>query len=1091
MDTAASQIMVIVPTGVRAEEELKKSLPRPEGVLFGHRVLAFDELISRLWQEIPQPGTLIGDTTTRLLLEHILSRHLDSHGTSPGLRRFRRADMPGLAETVAAFFAELKQALIWPERFEEILSRYPQGANPKTQELGELYRRFQKELDKRRLLDRYDREREIIRHMESGISLPFLEGIQEIRILDIYNPTLLRFSLLKTLARHTGNARITIPYDPERQDAYRFLEETVKLFEQLDEEETLYFDPRDIFDLPERNEDDLIGKVLSRIFKDPKELRNVKFPLDDSVKVIAAQGMYREIEEIGREITKLLDQGAAPEEIGVVFRNIGDYTRILEDVFRRYRLPLVLRRGDPLLANPLARTLLEIPEMILSGYQRERVLHLLGSGYSDFCSRHARDFSFREVEETVNAAGMLDEGSVSWQESLNRHLRRLEKKGAKDWKIARTRKIRDAILTELEKFRTLARAKSHEDFILTFRSLLTQLGIRKQALGATNPEILRRDAAALTVIEEMLTDILASIHLLGREKEPATLEDFFRTLRENASQRSLPPRPERRAGIRALNVYDAIGIRFSYLFLAGLAEGQFPTHKYENPLFTDEDKLAFNRAAKERIFRDLATRHQEEPLLFCLALGCARRRIYLSYSVTDSRGRPAIASTLLKGMLRLIDAPSTRDHDPGLYDKLYREVDFFSVPRLKEVAGREELYNRLATNLFQEPLPPGGKKEEWGPLTVALCRLLAAKPSGDEDRQKLRHLLRIARIEREREEFYLSPPSPEKEKAAGPWSGRIRTKTIREEIARRFLTGPEAYLSATSIEDFAQCPFRFYLARVLDLEEPTLPDLETEPMLLGTIVHAVLEKFFRRRSRKALAATDDPEKEFALLEKALKQVTKDYEGKEFLGDPTFWEMTKKRTADTVKRLVTREITEGRRDLSPSHFEHRFGYPDTPAAALQIPLAKAAKLKIRGKIDRIDLNQKEHAFCVIDYKNSARKEQLEALKEDKTMGKTAFQVPLYVMAAEQYLKRELKKNWREITERGGMLYLLQAPSSAKYYAEKKEFPPELLDTIRAALQEQMGRARDGKYGPAPFEQDCGFCPFGYICRYVAQRHGGAE
>ena len=87
------------------------------------------------------------------------------------------------------------------ERFQEILSRYPQGASPKTQELGELYGRFQKELEKRRLLDRYDREREIIRHLENGISLPFLEGIQEIRILDIYNPTLLLFSLLKIMVR--------------------------------------------------------------------------------------------------------------------------------------------------------------------------------------------------------------------------------------------------------------------------------------------------------------------------------------------------------------------------------------------------------------------------------------------------------------------------------------------------------------------------------------------------------------------------------------------------------------------------------------------------------------------------------------------------------------------------------------------------------------------------------------------------------------------------------------------------------------------------------------------------------------------------
>ncbi len=48
------------------------------------------------------------------------------------------------------------------------------------------------------------------------------------------------------------------------------------------------------------------------------------------------------------------------------------------------------------------------------------------------------------------------------------------------------------------------------------------------------------------------------------------------------------------------------------------------------------------------------------------------------------------------------------------------------------------------------------------------------------------------------------------------------------------------HLSASSITTYQQCPLRFRFSRIDKIPEPT-----TEPMLLGTFVHEILENFYR------------------------------------------------------------------------------------------------------------------------------------------------------------------------------------------------------------------------------------------------------
>ena len=64
------------------------------------------------------------------------------------------------------------------------------------------------------------------------------------------------------------------------------------------------------------------------------------------------------------------------------------------------------------------------------------------------------------------------------------------------------------------------------------------------------------------------------------------------------------------------------------------------------------------------------------------------------------------------------------------------------------------------------------------------------------------------------------------------------------------------------------------------------------------------------------------------------------------------------------------------------------------------------IKLRGKIDRIDLNEKENTFKVIDYKLGGTKPTADDLQNG-----ISLQLPLYLFAAKELLKYEFEKDFK--------------------------------------------------------------------------------
>lgn len=1081
MERQLSSILHILPTGLRVDIELRRQLPGRSGALLGHKILTFPQLIDALSKDLPTRAKLLPHLGQSLLLREYLANPPNA-GRKKGsyFRSISEPGRPGLSRTLLKFFGELKQALIWPDEFTRIIQSG--NGTDKQQELAGLYQGYNKELEKRGLIDEFDQQRLILKALRSSdVRFSFLEGVKELRMDDIYNPSRLQFEIVLALTESLENARVTIPYNPQRQDAFRFLEETVRMFERLGEK-TQRFDPVDMFTITPEQSGGLLPHILANIFKSPEELAHIKpLPPDGSVRVISAQGLYREVEEIGREIRRLLDQGVSPEQIGVVFRDLSEYGRIVEDVFNRFTLPIYFRRGSPLNSSPLIKTILTVIEIIRSQYARDMVLKFLNSNYIQppWKGVHER-LTAGGLEAIVLESGIIDANSLPWEECLKRYRKRLERKLKEESRTEKKSKIESKLFTIqliskaisqfinlLEDFR---KPKSLGDFLSGLKKLMDFFGLRARVLEAHEPEILRRDLAALNIFEELLGSLSETLRESGLEQKQTELDEFYTLLLEYLAEASLPDSEINRSGIKVLHVRDALGLSFDYLFLGGLTDGQFPEKKYESPIFTDTEKARFNEHAGRAVFHNLQIRHREEPLLFYLTLTTARKRLYLTHSTLDSKGNLGLQSTLLKGLLRLIDTSSSQEEEHPQPDTLFQKIDFFSVPELPEVYEKNELLESLIQGLYRDT-----SELSCPELCLATFNYLANADQHQELKQELRRIFHAARVENERERFYLA----EKEKKdcwASPWTGRITNDRLIRQMNDEFICGKGVHWSPTLLETYAQCPFRFLMGKILGMAELQRPEIEPDRMTEGSIIHDILRVFYQERFDQGKLPLSGSKEEGLHLEEVCKRASQKWESKIHLGDDWFWRIRKEEILLRLRRFIRFEASL-KEEFSPTYFELSFGSETSQLPPVVIQDESGLRVELKGKIDRLDLSAEGDSFRVVDYKNS--KDDRGAI-HPKRLGDVSFQIPVYLLAGEMFLQKTGKAE--QISGRKATICLLKEAKLNKIQKDK-EFSPDELERFKAQIISLIQRASKGIFDVSPFQDECSpFCEFRNICRY---------
>jgi hypothetical protein len=566
-------------------------------------------------------------------------------------------------------------------------------------------------------------------------------------------------------------------------------------------------------------------------------------------------------------------------------------------------------------------------------------------------------------------------------------------------------------------------------------------------LGGLATRALRRPDRVLAVLAE-----LAPIAPVG----PVSLRDVVAVLGPLLLERAVPPPPQRYGKVFVGPVEAARGRSFDTVFVPGLAEQMFPRKIVEEPILLD--------ASREEIGGDLATNESRldcERLTLALAVGAADSRICFSYPRLD-----------------LADQP--RPRVPSFYALEALRASEGRLPDFTELARRAET---ATTARLGWPAPPDpGQAIDNAEHDLAILGRLA--PVGRPDTGAARYLVaanpHLARALRARYQRW--------GRSWTPSDGLVsRSPAALAAMARHGL-GVRSY-SATALQSYARCPYRFFLYAIHRLAPRVEPEPidELDPLQRGALIHDVQFALFARLRRDGLLpirpGTLAPAEE--ALDAVIAEVAARYHDELAPAIERVWHDGIAAIAADLREWLRRASLDDS-GFVPRHFELSFGLTgrsaERPADPRSVPGAVRLDcgIELRGAIDLVERGSAGH-MRVTDHKTG----KFDGKVGQIVAGGTALQPLLYGLAAEKIFAGEAEINCGRLyfcTSRGGFAGL--------------EVP--LDEQARAAavqVAETVGEALSRPFLPAyPAERACAYCDYRAVCgpheeRRIARKPAG--
>lgn len=427
-------------------------------------------------------------------------------------------------------------------------------------------------------------------------------------------------------------------------------------------------------------------------------------------------------------------------------------------------------------------------------------------------------------------------------------------------------------------------------------------------------------------------EALAQLDVLGR---PVSHERFLEVLDEKLDGLRLQLTSDNLAGVQVLDVMTARGLSFDAVYLLGLNEKLFPRLIREDPFLPDTARSKLTEALGSRIGRKMDG-FKEEKLLFELATQSARKHLHLSCQRSDEEGKALVVSLYLHDFLKK------------------RGLMLIPVPR----SWSERVQNIATAILTPKEISIAFHRENQNPQ--ALYKGLGW------DRGLLTHLLES---QKEMEAFG----------TLGAHDGLIGVDNSQ---TRAIL---DAGLSPGTLRDLAQCPFKVFARKVLELytEEGDVEDGQITHAGRGKLIHKILQTFYENKS------------DISSLEIVANEQFKLFHVEYSDLYPLAWQAEKTRILDMLKRFIPLDMADqAATGFKPAYFE-------TPVEG------EINGIKLQGRVDRVDMSTS--GFRVVDYKTGRLDK--DNVNTQILKGK-AFQLPVYLALAKTLLEIQKKPAAKE-------------------------------------------------------------------------------
>lgn len=689
-----------------------------------------------------------------------------------------------------------------------------------------------------------------------------------------------------------------------------------------------------------------IRRIESCLWNDDAARRNCRDNSDflpEDMKMICAANPYSEAETAAAYIWHLVrDLGYRFSDIQVIANDENTVQPIIRRVFGEYGLPVFMDTSRDITDTPAVGFIVNLLRFVVHRKSSDYLFAMLKTGLAgvdesviEDLENYVRDYHIR--------GSMWEKDFKYGEESVGAEL------------FAELNAVRRDIMGKIAKLEDLKDAEDVKTFVPAFRNYLEDVwniseGAEKlfeeeETLGL-HDEAQRNIQSCRKALEilDQIVEIMGDSSLDLREFTEIYVEGLT-----NVEVGVIPPSAD------GLSVGTMIRTRprpIRAAVILGANEGTLPLSPSTEGLFSIDEKEYFREKGFALGTLDDIKRNEEQAAMYRM-MSKPSEKLYISWPQTDAEGNDASPSELIEGLKTLFP----RIEKDGLIHK-----DAVSSGWGSDLINRpEESLRQLIARIKDKSAPD--KKD---PLTQALMKWFRVNRP-----EELETMLKAAADE--------NTPS-----------------ALGRNISRRLYGRSDGtlVLSASSINSYFECPFKYFIDRGLRPREER--EFTGDSRSIGDAYHECLMKVADRLIRdKALLARvmDDEEELERLVREELEKIAADYRGGVFIsaGSEEFRMSRIREICAGAARAMAAQLSAD--TLIDAKFEEGFGRNST-FSPIKFKVGED-EVYVEGKIDRSDILDVdgERRVRIIDYKTGSDSLNLWKMRNGYKM-----QLMIYMISA---------------------------------------------------------------------------------------------
>lgn len=751
---------------------------------------------------------------------------------------------------------------------------------------------------------------------------------------------------------------------------------------------------------------------------------------DTNLKIVECPSRWREVETAARTIKRWALDGMQLEKIGIVYRGLYNYAKMISLIFPQYGVP-VAKNDEIVFESEPAQLLLRIISVNEKHFTRTEMLDLLRLDCVQ--NRYGKDI-VADLERLTAELGVPFR-KQDWLEQFENRLDYLH------WRkslVIDDDEFERVVINDSEEKMERIRPVLHQILDdITLPASATWLNYQKifeTGLNCFFPSL--SDSVHQEAVHQICKIMQIMTRLAGSE-DKVFLSDYAQTLKkflESSKYREENVTQEK--GIYFSDIMNARGMAFDGLILLGMIDGEFPEIRREDPLLNNELRRRLNEFAGEQILPETAVNIDEEKLLFYLTVTSVSQKLLITYPASGINGSLLPVSPFVHDLIASIDREQVKFEIITASEVL---------PKFTEIASNQDIQCVFSSKGYLNAEPNSVIKDFIDVRSIRiLCEMISV--------ERIRH-------------------SHQKSDYNGCLSDKgIFTNLLHKEF------------SVSRIQEYAQCPFAYLCKNVWKIFVPEEPSMDLTPLVDGLMIHEALETLLRIYLIKGVNY-----KEFletmatSLIDIVVEKINLAYRAKFKFLSTGVWKKRMEILKLGLEAFIHEELNYTDKSYHPQFLEEKFTFNNK--AFLFNTGDQTQEVRFLGKIDRIDVNPALPAIMVVEYKRTAASVFDPKSGVEKGIH---FQLPLYLLAAQE------KTQIHQIA--GAYFYVFRGAERKKgIYTVKMTNHTRLIsaDDLTALLDQALEKIRDhldgilhGDFFLNPFDyKRCktGKCDFFDLCR----------